>query len=132
MIIHVRNDDYDITRQFRSIILRTNILLRTFSRCSIEVKLHLFQSYCTNLYCSHLWHIYTKTQHNKLRTTYNNALRRLFNLHARRSASAMFAYSHMPSLDEIHRKYTVCTGLYKHLIAQIIQSYCVSCHLRTC
>ena len=34
-------------------------LLRTFSRCSIEVKLHLFQSYCTNLYCSHLWHIYT-------------------------------------------------------------------------
>ncbi len=29
MIIHVRNDDYDITRQLRSIILRTNILLRT-------------------------------------------------------------------------------------------------------
>ena len=61
MIIHVRNDDYDITRQLRSIILRTNILLRTFSKCSIEVKLHLFQSYCTHLYRSHLWqwHIYT-------------------------------------------------------------------------
>ena len=44
MIIHVRNDDYDITRQLRYFILRTNILLRTFSRCSIEVKLHLFQS----------------------------------------------------------------------------------------
>ena len=50
MIIHVQNDDYDITRQLRSIILRTNILLRTFSNCSIQVKLHLFQSYCTNLY----------------------------------------------------------------------------------
>ncbi len=62
MIIHVRNGDYDITRQLRSIILRTNILLRTFSRCSNEVKLRLFQSYCTNLYCSHLWHIHTKTQ----------------------------------------------------------------------
>ena len=49
MNIHVRNDDYDITRQLRSIILRTNILLRTFSKCSIEVKLHPFQSYCTNL-----------------------------------------------------------------------------------
>ena len=71
MIIHVRNDDYDITRQLRSIILRTNILLRTFSKCSIEDKLHLFQSYCTNLNCSHLWHIYTKTQLNKLRITYN-------------------------------------------------------------
>ena len=29
IIIHVRNDDYDITRQLRYIILRTNILLRT-------------------------------------------------------------------------------------------------------
>ncbi len=105
MIIQVRNDDYDITRQLRSIILRTIILLRTFSTCSIEVKLHLFQSYCINLYCSHLWHIYTKTQFNTLRITYNNALRRLFNMHPRYSASAMFAYSHMPSLDEIRRKY---------------------------
>ena len=34
MIIHVRNDDYDMTRQLRCIILRTNILLRTFERDS--------------------------------------------------------------------------------------------------
>ena len=27
MIIHIRNDDYDNTRQLRSILLRTNILL---------------------------------------------------------------------------------------------------------
>ena len=105
MIIHARNYDYDFTRQLRSILLRANILLRTFSRCSIEVNLHLFQSYYTNLYCSHLWHIYTETQLNKLRIIYNNALRRLFNLHPRCSASAMFVYSHMPSLDEICRKY---------------------------
>ena len=32
MIIQVRNDDYDITRQLKSIIFRTNILLRTFSK----------------------------------------------------------------------------------------------------
>ena len=37
-------DGYDITRQLRSIILRINIVLRTFSKCSIDVKLHLFQS----------------------------------------------------------------------------------------
>ena len=127
----VNISDCDITRQLRSIILRTNILLRTFSRCSIEVKLHLFQSYCTNLYCSHLGHIYTKTQLIKLRITYSNALSRLFNLHPRCSASAMFAWSNMPSLDEIRRKY-MYTGLYKDLIAQAIQSCCVSCHLQTC
>ena len=58
---------------------------------------------CSN--CSHVWHIYTKTQLNKLRITYNNALIRLFNLHPRCSTSVLFAYNHMPSLDEIRRKY---------------------------
>ena len=53
MIIHIRNHDYDITRQLTYIIIRTNILLRTFSKCSIDVKLHLFQSYCTKFYRSH-------------------------------------------------------------------------------
>ena len=57
MIIHVRNDDYDITRQLRSIILRTNILLRTFSKCSID----LFQSYCTNLLFTFMAHLYKNT-----------------------------------------------------------------------
>ena len=34
MIIHVRYYDYDITRQLRSINLRINIFLGTFSKCS--------------------------------------------------------------------------------------------------
>ena len=45
MFIHVRNDDLDIVRQLKSVILRTNILMRTFSSCSVEVKLFLFKSY---------------------------------------------------------------------------------------
>ena len=36
-------------------------------------------------------------------------VRRLFNLHPPCSASAMFAYSHMPSLGEIRRKYNAQT-----------------------
>ena len=37
MLIHVRNDDLDIVRHLKSVILRTNILMRTFSSCSVEV-----------------------------------------------------------------------------------------------
>ena len=91
MLIHVRNDDLDSGRQLKSVILRTHILIRTFSSCSVEVKLFLFKSYCSNFYCSHLWYNFTKVQMNKLRITYNNAMRRLFNLHFRCSASEMFA-----------------------------------------
>ena len=93
MLIHVLDDDLDIGRQLKSVILRTNILIRTFSSCSVEVKLFLFKSYCSNFYCSLLWYNFTKVQMNKLRRpiTYNNAMRRLFNLHFRCSASEMFA-----------------------------------------
>ena len=73
MFIHVRNDDLDIVRQLKCVILRTNILMRTFSSCSVEAKLFLFQSYCSNFYCSRLWYNFTKVQMNKLRIIYNNA-----------------------------------------------------------
>ena len=46
--------------------------MRTVSSCSVEVKLFMFQSYCSNFYCSHLWYNFTKVQMNKPRITYNN------------------------------------------------------------
>ena len=43
MFIHVRNDDLDIVRQLKSAVLRTNILMRAFSSCSVKVKLFLLK-----------------------------------------------------------------------------------------
>ena len=40
---------------------------------------------------------------NKLRITYNNAMKRLFNLHFRCSASEMFANCNIYSMDEMRR-----------------------------
>ena len=67
------------------------MLMMTFSSCSVEVKLFYFQSYCSNFYCSRLRYNFTKVHMNKLPITYNNAMRRLLNLHFRFSASEMFA-----------------------------------------
>ena len=33
-----------------------NILLRRFSKCSIDVKCYLIKMYCSNLYCSSFWY----------------------------------------------------------------------------
>ena len=123
MFIHVRNDDLDIVRQFKCVILRTDILMRTFSSCSVEVKLFLFISYCSNCYCSHLWYNVTKAQVNKLRITCNNAMRRLFNLHFRCSASEMFANCNIRSMDETRR---TCIFNYWNVLA--MQSSHVLCH----
>ena len=39
--------DIDILRQLRTIYTKSNILLRLFHHCSVDVKLALFRSYCT-------------------------------------------------------------------------------------
>ena len=50
-----KSDDCDMLRQCKS-----NKLLRTFSHCSTDVKITLFQSFCTALYGPYLWNDYKK------------------------------------------------------------------------
>ena len=48
-------DDLDMARQMRSFYVRCNFIISNFACCSHEVKLKLFSTFCTNMYCSHLW-----------------------------------------------------------------------------
>ena len=98
------SDKKDIARQIRSLYFRANMLVRKFSSCSYQVKRQLFMSYCTNLYCVQLWSVYTAGQLQKLRVAYNNSFRRLFKLPFRCSASEMFVYNAVPTLDMLIRK----------------------------
>ena len=66
-------DDCDMLRQTRSLYAKSNRLLRTFSHCSINVKVTLFQSYCTALYCPFLLTDYKKSTFTKIRVAFNNA-----------------------------------------------------------
>ena len=45
-----QSDDADIKREIRNLFVRTNILIRRFAKCSIEVKRCLFKAYCMCLY----------------------------------------------------------------------------------
>jgi len=50
-------DDNDIKREIRNLYARTNVLNRRFGKCSSNVKLLLFKSFClclTLLYGLHL------------------------------------------------------------------------------
>ena len=57
-----KSDDCDMLRQMRLLYAKSTKLLRAFSHCSTDVKITLFQSYCTALYCPYLWNDY-KNQH---------------------------------------------------------------------
>ena len=71
-------DDSDTLGQIRLFYAKSNKLLRTFSHCFSDVKVTLFQSYCTTLYCPSLWNDYTKCTFNKISITFNNAYRKIF------------------------------------------------------
>ena len=65
--ISEKNCDQDINRQMRTFYSNANILLRRFSKRSIDVKCYLFKMYCSNLYCSSSWFDSSKTAMKKLR-----------------------------------------------------------------
>jgi hypothetical protein len=44
----------DRKRQLCQFYANANMFIRKFSFCSDDVKVHLFKSYCTNLYCTQL------------------------------------------------------------------------------
>ena len=55
--ISIKNSDLDLKRQMRKMYANANVLLRKFSKCSINVK----------LYCSPMWFDCTKTALKKLK-----------------------------------------------------------------
>ncbi len=98
------SDNLDLQRQLRSIYSRGNMLLRKFSHCSYDVKIQLFNTYCTSLYCSQLWNRYTQAQYKKLAVAYNNIFRRFLCYSRFHSASGMFVENNVKSFEMLIRK----------------------------
>ena len=101
-----KSDDCDMLRQMRLLYAKSNKLLRTFSHCLTDVKITLFQSYCTALYCPYLWNDYKKSTFSKIRVAYNNAYRKIFGLPKRSSASTMYANNNICNFETTLRKNT--------------------------
>ena len=79
---HVINNDFsdddDIKREIRNIFMRSNILIRRYGKCSVNVKLALFRAYCLCMYDAGLWLHYSVTVLNKLRSCYNKCIKLFF------------------------------------------------------
>ncbi|XP_022831043.1 uncharacterized protein LOC111359678 [Spodoptera litura] len=84
-------DNDDIERERRALAVRANMIARRFARCSTDVKITLFRSYCTSFYTCSLWADYTQKSYGALRVQFNNAFRMLMGLGRFCSASGMFA-----------------------------------------
>ena len=101
--ISTNNSHVDLKRQMRKLYANVNLLLRKFSKCSVDVKCFLFKTYCSNLYCAPMWFDCTKAALKKLKIAYNNSLRRFMFLPRRNSATEMFVNLGIHSFDEMLR-----------------------------
>ena len=98
------SDNSDINRQCRSIYAKGNSLIRNFYKCSDKVKVSLFKSYCTSLYCSELWCRYTVSSLRKISTAYHGSLKKFLNYPRSTSNSLLFVFHSVPTFQELVRK----------------------------
>ena len=94
-------DNNDIQREIRNMFVRTNTLVRRFSKCSLEVKIVLFRSYCISLYNAALWKMYNKGSIRKLLSCYNKCLKIFFNYRRCDSLTQILLHLGLPSFDTI-------------------------------
>ena len=90
IITDTLTDNNDVQKTIRGIYASSNMLIRKFSNCSYNVKKVLFQTCCTNFYCTQLWWICSQEALRKVRVEFNNSLRFLMGFDRYCSASVTF------------------------------------------
>jgi len=94
-------DDTDVQRELKCLFTRVNILTRRFSRCSLQVKLRLFRSYCICFYDIALWKNVKVCVLNKLKSAYVKCLKLFFNFPKYHSVTDMLLKLGLPSFNTV-------------------------------
>ena len=98
-------DDDDIQRQVNCLYTRGNMLIKSFSYCTTDVKLQLFKTYFYSIYMCQLWCCFRKCTQNRIKVAYNNIFRSLMNIDRRESISAEYVSKNVHSFMSLERKY---------------------------
>ena len=56
VIVSEHSSDNDLKRQMRKFYSNANMLIRKFTKCSVNIKCYLFKTYCSTIYCSGQFH----------------------------------------------------------------------------
>ena len=95
-------DDDSVDDVIRSVYIRGNMIKRKFKSCTENVKLKLFQTYCSSFYCCALWSNDELVERAKI--CHNNVLRFFIRSKFMDSISGHFVIRNLPNFDIIRRK----------------------------
>lgn len=99
------SDDADISREMKSLFIRTNVLCRRFKRCSTQVKVQLFRSFCVCFYDTALWCNFTSSAMNKLASSYCKCIKIFFNVDKYSSVTTMLLNLGLSSFNTLMFNY---------------------------
>ena len=105
ILCNTLSDDLDILKQRRKLFAQGNSIMRKFCMCTIEVKLSLFQSYCSSIYMSQLWTNYGKGTINTFYTAYHNILKLFLGLSKREHTRPICAFLNVKYCPALIRNY---------------------------
>ena len=101
-------DDIDMYRQLRYVYGKANRLRSKFFDCFKNVKKYLFRTFMYSFYGSSIWPPYRQSTFHRLRVSYNNAYRILFNLRRGVSISSNLVQNNICAFQALIRKYVAC------------------------
>ena len=122
------DDNAEIQRQMGLLYARTNILIRRFSRCSRDVKLCLFKTYCGNFYGIALWDHFNVTVRRKFEAAYVKCIKMFFGYSRYDSVTGMFAQLGLPTFSTIvhNEKYKLadCARHHANIVVKTVFDIC--------
>lgn len=99
------SDDIDIKRHARNLYARGNMLVKSFKKCSEDVKKYLFRVYCSNIYGCSLWCNYNASSFKKVIVAYNDIYRAMLDIKRGESMSQIFVQHGVDHFNVLIRKY---------------------------
>ena len=98
---------------------KTNVLVHRFAKCSVDVKIRLFRSYCICFLDIALWKNVKQSIIKKLESAYVRCLKYFFNFHKFASVTGMLLELGLPSLCTLRhnalcrfsRRVSICCSL---------------------
>jgi hypothetical protein len=98
------SDDDHIIKEMRNLFARGNMLIRNFRQCTHDVKVALFKTFCSNVYCCPLWYNFRKCIEKKIHVACNKVFKALMNVPRDFSASTLFVECKVMNFPVLRRK----------------------------
>jgi hypothetical protein len=95
------HDDTDIQREIRNTFIRCNVLFRRFSKCSMNVKVRLFKTYCLCFYGASLWSHCSVTVMCRFKLCYHKCIKFFFGFRKHDSITQILLMLNLPSFDTL-------------------------------